>query len=65
MKKVAIKTINNVTSEGVSFTLNHPATLNTLKTKEYWVSWDRIGKALFPDEYTDAETVQELKEVRG
>jgi hypothetical protein len=67
MNKVLIKTINNVSKEGVSFTLTHPAALweDGLVTKDWYVSWDRIGMALFGDAYADAATVTEMQEKRN
>lgn len=64
---VIIKTINSVTSQGVSFSLNKAARLNDdgMLAKEWYVSWDKVGRELFGAEYTDAETVKELDTIRG
>lgn len=65
MSKTLIKTINNVNSEGVAFTLTEPAALTgNMKTTEWYVSWDKIGRALFGDEYSDADTVCDLESER-
>lgn len=66
MEKVLIKEIVNVSSEGVSFKLTGKASLNGgLSTDQWYVSWDKIGRALFSDQYTDAVTVKDLKVDRG
>ena len=61
-----IKKINNVSSEGVSFTLTNKASLNGgLSTDQWYVSWDKIGRALFGDQYSGAIDVSEVKLERG
>lgn len=66
MSKTIIKSVNTITAEGVSFTLSGSASLNGgLSTKEWYVSWDAIGKALFREQYSDAQTVKELDGARG
>lgn len=61
-----VKQIGKVTTEGVSFTLTEPVSLNGgLSTEQWYVSWDEIGKALFGDQYSDAVTVKDLREQRG
>jgi len=64
--KILIKEIEGVSCEGVSFKLTGKASLNgTLKTDVWFVSWDRIGKALFGEQYSDADSVKELRLDRG
>lgn len=55
----------NPTSEGVTIYLNKPARLKTGtgEFKEFWVSWDKIGTALF-EGYTDETEVSELTKLR-
>ena len=61
-----IKQITKVNNEGVSFTLTEKASLNGgLSTDQWYVSWDKIGKALFGDQYYEAESVAELRQLRG
>ena len=64
--KVLIKKIVNVNSEGVSFTLTGKASLNGgLSTDQWYVSWDKIGRSLFKDQYSDAVSVEDLRIERG
>lgn len=66
MMTTLIKEIVNVSSEGVSFKLTEKASLNGgLSTNQWFVSWDKIGRALFKDQYSDAITVKDLKIERG
>lgn len=61
-----IKEIVSVTSEGVSFKLTEKASLNGgIKTDMWYVSWDKIGKALFGEQYSDCQSVAELRVNRG
>ena len=60
--KTLIKKIVNVTNEGVAFELTKKAALyGGLQASQWWVSWDKIGKALFGDQYSDAESVEDLR----
>jgi hypothetical protein len=60
--KVLIKEIVNVSSEGVSFKLTGKAALNGgLSTDQWYVSWDKIGRALFKDQYINAVSVSDLQ----
>lgn len=60
--KVLIKEIVNISSEGVSFKLTGKAALNGgLSTDQWYVSWDKIGRALFKDQYSDAVSVADLQ----
>jgi len=64
--KTLIKQIVKVTGEGISFDLTEKASLNGgMESKQWYVSWDKIGKALFGDQYSDAESVKDLKRLRG
>jgi hypothetical protein len=64
--KTLIKEIVNVSSEGVSFKLTEKASLTGgLSTDQWYVSWDKIGRALFNDQYSDAVSVKDLKIERG
>ena len=59
--KTLIKEIKNITTEGVSFTLTEKAQLNKgLNTKNWYVSWDKIGRALFKEQYSDSTSVKVL-----
>ena len=64
--KTLIKQIVNVTGEGISFDLTEKASLlnGGIESKQWYVSWDKIGKALFGDQYSDAESVKDLKSLR-
>jgi len=54
MKTLHIVGTKNQNSEGITLLLNEPVALNGgVKTREWWVSWDRIGATLFGDEYCD------------
>ena len=60
--KTLIKEIANVNSEGVSFKLTEKASLNGgLSTDQWYVSWDKIGRALFGEQYSDAVSVKDLR----
>ena len=64
--KALIKEIVNVSSEGVSFKLTEKASLNGgLSTDQWYVSWDKIGRALFGEQYSDAVSVKDLRIERG
>lgn len=52
--KTSIKEITSVTSEGVSFKLTKKASLNGGFSADQWyVSWDKIGGALFGEQYSN------------
>jgi hypothetical protein len=66
MNKVMIKEVINVDSEGVSFKLNGKASLNGgLSTDQWYVSWDKIGKALFGGQYSDTDSVDDMEKERA
>lgn len=49
-----IESVKNETTEGITLVLNEPTALNNgLKSKTWWVSWDKIGEALFKDQYNN------------
>jgi len=62
--KTLIKKIVKTNSEGVCFELTQEASLVSLKSKIWWVSWDKIGKVLFKDQYSDKTSVKELQTER-
>lgn len=52
MENIFITGTANANSEGITLILNKPAPLTgTLKSKTWWVSWDKIGESLFKDCY--------------
>jgi len=60
--RALIKEITRVDARGVSFKLTEKASLNGgLKSDRWYVSWDKIGRALFEEQYSDAESVKDLK----
>ena len=57
-----IKEIINVNSRGLTFKLTEKASLNGgLSTDQWYVSWDKIGRALFGEQYSDAASVKDLR----
>lgn len=66
MKKLLIVGYKNVTTQGLILVFNEKVSLNgRLATNEWWLSWDKIGEALFPDSYCDISEIVELKKLRG
>lgn len=65
VKDVIITAFKNVTNKGVTLELNKKTSLKTgyLKSKEFFVSWDKIGLCLF-ENYTDTCSVDELNKLR-
>ncbi len=63
---IVIIGFSNPNSEGVILTTNKPAQLKggRMPSKETWVSWDKIGAALF-EGYTTEDTVAGLDKLRG
>jgi len=51
--------------EGVKLILNKPARLKTgnVSNTEVWVSWDKIGDALFAN-YCDSYDLERLRKIR-
>jgi hypothetical protein len=66
MKNLIITGFSNPTSEGVTIHLNKPARLKTGTGhfEKFWISWDKIGAALF-DGYTEILEVSERDKLRG
>jgi outer membrane receptor for ferrienterochelin and colicin len=62
---VIITGFKNPTSEGIVIELNKPARLKTGTGhfKEFFISWDKIGKALI-EGYTEKMEVNDLRELR-
>lgn len=62
---VIITGFKNPTSEGIILCLNKSTSLKTgnVKSTEFWVSWDKIGKELF-DGYTELSEVIDLDRLR-
>ena len=65
MKKSIITAFKNPNSEGVTLELNIPTKLKngSMKTKERFVSWDKIGGLLF-DNYATGLSVDEMTKLR-
>jgi hypothetical protein len=65
MKDVIITGYSNMTKEGIVLHTNVPAKLKTgnVTSKEVWVSWDKIGAALF-DDYTEETSVEGRNDLR-
>ena len=66
-KEIIITGFSNVGKEGLTLHTNVKSRLkgsNGMSTNERWVSWDRIGEALFED-YTDKVEVAERDKLRG
>lgn len=63
--EVIITGFSNATKEGVALHTNIPAKLKTgnIKGTTIWVSWDKIGAALF-ENYTERYDVADLKKLR-
>lgn len=63
MNKTYISKIVKATSKGVSFELSEAACLNGrgIHSKKWYVSWDKIGEALFSEQY-DSEPERVTKE---
>lgn len=65
-EEVIITGYSNPTSEGIVLHTNISASLKTgnVKNTTVWVSWDKIGKALF-DNYTERVEVSDLNELKN
>ena len=65
-KEVIITGYSNVTKEGIVFQLNQKAKLKTgsILCKEFYVSWDKIGEALFQD-YCNVGSVEHCDKLRS
>ena len=64
-KEVIITGFSDATSEGVTLHTNIPARLKSgsLENSIVWVSWDKIGLALF-DNYTQKSEVSDRNKLR-
>ena len=64
--EVIITGYSNATAKGVVLHTNIPAKLKTgnVAGTSTWVSWDKIGEALFQD-YTQRCEVQDMRDLRG
>lgn len=52
--------------EGVSLHFNEKFSPNGgITVDEVWVSWDRIGRALYPTKYSEESNVEELRKMRA
>lgn len=61
-----IKEITNITREGVSFKLTEKASMNGgINADQWYVSWDKIGRALFGEQYSNTENITKVKMERG
>ena len=65
MADVVITGFSNATHEGVVLHLNKKTRLKggNMSTDEFWVSWDKIGAALF-EGYTTSCDMDELRRIR-
>ena len=62
MKTLLIISTKNLSTEGIILCFNQPVALNNnLKTDEWWVSWDKIGKALCKGKYAKPEDFEYLR----
>lgn len=63
MKNTVIIGFSNPTKEGVVLHLNNPTTIKgrKMQSKEFYVSWDRIGKALFDNYCDDLNHLRKLR----
>jgi hypothetical protein len=65
MKTLLIDSFGNITREGLTIHFNQKFSENDgLATDEWWVSWDKIGKALCGDKYCEETEVAKLRELR-
>jgi len=66
MDNLIITEVRNKTREGIILVLNKPYPIREggMASKEWFVSWDKIGRALFGDVYADELTVSSMDEIR-
>jgi len=65
MEGVIITGFRNPNKEGITLVFNKKFSMNCgLESKEWWVSWDKIGEALCGDGYCNASIKSELEKVR-
>jgi hypothetical protein len=65
MNDVIVTGFKNAGPQGVTLILNRPAPLKRggMPSKEWWLSWDKIGAALI-ENYADADSVADLNKLR-
>ena len=65
-RRIIITEISNVTKRGIALHTNIPAQLKTgnVRSKTIWISWDKIGEALFLN-YMQETEVRDAKILRG
>ena len=64
-KTLLINGFGNITTEGLTIHFNQKFPLNgKLATDNWYVSWDKIGKALCGNAYCNETEVTKLKELR-
>jgi len=65
-KEIIITEFSNANKSGVTLHLNKKAALKTgnIKADRFWISWDKIGAALF-DDYTKRTNVADLDNLRN
>lgn len=63
--EVILMGYSNITTKGIVLHTNIPASLKTssFACKEFWVSWDKIGEALY-ENYTTETGVEERDNLR-
>jgi len=63
-ERIVITGFSNATPEGLTLELSAKGSLkgHGLKSKEFWVSWDKIGSALFDDYCTDLDETKSIRE---
>ena len=64
MSELLITEVSDIGPQGLQIHLNQKVTLNGgLKADSWWVSWDKLGIALF-SQYCDAPNVEDRREIR-
>lgn len=64
-KDILIVGFSNPTTEGIVLHFNKPTSLKTgnVKSKEFYVSWDKVGAALV-DNYSESADISDLNKQR-
>jgi hypothetical protein len=66
MDNLLIIGYSNPTNEGITLHFNKPFDLNGgISSEDWWLSWDKIGKAICGDRYCTETDVCELNKLRG
>ena len=66
MKTLLINGYEKITKEGLTLHFNEKFSLNGgIAVDEWWLSWDKIGKAICGEKYCEATDVVELNKIRG